>query len=126
MNFGFGFFTSNSSNGSYVDTLNSTANNSQETETTGALACLFDDGGFDCFGSKDMFGSVDFANMGGEFVACSSQEVETIGSMACAVSSCGVDFAGASSGGDFSGGASGASAGGGDCGGGGGSFSSVC
>lgn len=136
MDFDFRFGT-NMSSGSSIETAGSLANAGNDIETAGQLACLFDDGGMDAFGSKDMFGNVD--SMDCNFFA-NVPQVETVGSMACAGTGTaysadfvsaycgGADFSSAScGGGDFGGGAACASVGGdsgGSCGG--GSFSSVC
>lgn len=136
MDFSFRF-SANASGNSSVETAGSLANAGGDTvETAGSLACLFNGGGMDSFGSKDMFGSPDVSNMDSSFFA-SAPQVETAGSLACANfgASAGFDFANVSvssfgsdmgGGGDFGGAC--ASVGGdagGSCGG-GGSFSSVC
>jgi len=127
MNFTFGFLATNPSSNSSVETAGSLAYGNHDVETAGSLACLDNGGGFDSFGSKDLFGNVDFSNMDNSFFANASS-VETAGSLACADfgASAGFDFGGASSGGDFGGGA--CASVGADCGSscGGGSFSSVC
>lgn len=65
MDFAFRFAANNSSNSNTsIETAGSLASGPQ-TETIGSLAFVSDNcGGFDSFGSKDVFGSIDFSNMG--------------------------------------------------------------
>lgn len=114
MNFSFGFLAGNTSTNSTCFDNETLANNHQEAETAGSLAYLNVGGGVDSFGSKDLFGEVDFSNMSGEFFA-NAQESETAGSIAYS------DFGGVSLG-DCGASVSADAGFSSDCG----SFSSVC
>lgn len=116
MDFAFRFAANNSSN-TGIETAGSLANNGQQAETVGSLAFVSDNcGGFDSFGTKDVFGSIDFSNMNS--IPASAFEGASSNGVSSPISS-GFDFGGC---------ASSAPSVGADCGSssGGGSFSSIC
>lgn len=121
MDFTFRFFADNASGSSSVETAGTIANANQEAETAGALASLFSADGGDSFGTKDIFGTIDYSNMNNNFFANASQEAETAGTIAC-LNFGSFDLGGASVGGGDIGGA--CASVGADCAG--GSFMSVC
>lgn len=75
---------SNNSNNS-VETNNSLLSNVNAAQENGAISLLSQqngDSGFDAFGGKDIFGSIDFSNMDNNLFTASAEGAETTGSVA--------------------------------------------
>lgn len=79
--------STNNSSTSLLSNFDSDADflSNNNTESTNSLLSILNDdenAGFDAFGGKDIFGTIDLSNMNESFFACATQ-TETVGSVAC-------------------------------------------